>query len=644
MKKLYALLIAAVLCIGTVRLNAQCGQDNIFTGQTVLLTGPATSQTLNYGAGQYVLFFVEGGVNYTVSTCGSSGFDTQLTINYQDNNSFVAYNDDNCGLQSTVNFTAPRCGNVLVALDQYFCNNSGLTHDVTFTQNNVIAPTIALASITDVFCAQDSTGAVNIDVTPCMAHLTYLWSNGDTTQDISGLLPGTYSVTVTDDFANTATDTFTVNPSAFSVITHPVTSTNVSCNGGSNGTAMVTAGGGAGPFTYAWSPSGDTLATADSLMAGSYTITVTDSVGCAKTDVVVITEPVVLSVTGTVMNVSCHGAATGSATITAVGGTAPFTYLWVPSGGTASTISGATAGTYTVTVTDSNGCNVTDSITISEPAALTAASSSGTIACNGAQTTVTVSAMGGVMPYAGTGMFMAAAGTQTYTVTDSNGCTASTIITLTEPAAISSSQSAAICSDDSLVVGTNTYMTAGMYSDTLVAFNGCDSVVTTNLTVNTVDVTTSITGNVITATLSSALYQWLDCDSSYSQIAAETGQSFGAMMNGNFAVMITSGGCVDTSACVNINSTGISSIQNGSWNIYPNPSNGIFTIAVTDAAAGVMNISITDIRGSEVLSVSEKNAAGNYNKQMDLGWLAKGIYYIRLNTGEELKIKKLIIN
>jgi hypothetical protein len=644
MKKIYALFIAAVFCMGTVRLNAQCGQDNIFTGQTVLLTGPSTSQTINYASGQYALFFLEAGVNYTVSTCGTSGFDTQLTINYQDDNSFVAYNDDYCGLQSTVNFTAPKCGNVLVALDQYFCNNSGLSHDVTFTQNTVVTPSITLASITSVFCAEDSTGAVNIDVTPCMAHLTYLWSNGDTTQDISGLLPGTYIVTVTDDFANMATDTFTVNPSAFPVITHSVASANVSCNGGFNGTATVTAGGGMGPFTYAWSPSGDTLAITDSLMAGSYAITVTDSVGCAKTDVVVITEPVILSVTDSTTNVSCNGGANGAAAITTTGGTAPYTYAWMPSGGTTTAISGVTTGTYTVTVTDSNGCNVSDSITISEPAALTAASSAGTIACNGAQATVTVAAMGGVTPYSGTGMFMAAAGTQTYTVTDTNGCSASTTITLTEPSAITGSQSPSICSGDSIMVGTNTYMAAGMYSDTLAAFNGCDSVVTTTLTVNTVDVTTSTTGNVIMATLASATYQWLDCDSAYSQITGETNQSFTALMNGNFAVMITSSGCMDTSACVNISSTGISSVQSGSWNIYPNPSNGMFTIVVPDAAAGVISISITDIRGSEVLSVKEKNAGGNYNKQMDLGGLAKGIYYIRLNTGEEVKIKKLVIN
>jgi len=644
MKKLYALFIVALLFMGTAPLSAQCPQDNVFTGQTVLLTGPSTSQTISYNAGQYALFFLEAGVSYTVSTCGTSGFDTQLTINYQDNNDFVAYNDDFCGLQSTVNFAAPRCGYVLVSLDQYSCNNSGLAHNVIFTQNTVVAPTIALGSITDVFCAQDSTGAINIDVTPCMAHLSYMWSNGDTTQDVSGLLPGTYWVTVTDDFANSVADTFTVNPSAFPAITHTVTSTNVSCNGGLNGAASVTADGGAGQLTYAWSPYGGTLAMADSLIAGSYTITVTDSVGCAKTDVVVITEPAALSATGTATNVSCNGAANGAAAVTVSGGMSPYTYLWTPSGGTGSTLSGVSAGTYTLTVTDANGCNLTDSVTISQPSALTAASSAGTIACNGAQASVTVSATGGVPPYTGTGMFMSVAGTQTYIVTDSNGCTASTAITLTEPAAIASSQSPSICAGDSITVGTHIYMASGMYSDTLVAFNGCDSVVTTNLMVNTVDVTTSTTGNAIMATLASATYQWLDCDSAFAQITAETGQSFTAMMNGNFAVMITSGGCVDTSACVTISSTGISSMENSSWTIYPNPSDGMFTVAVPDAAAGVINITIADIRGSEVLAVSEKTASGSYNRQIDLSGLAKGIYYIRLNGGEKLEIKKLIIN
>ncbi len=149
--------------------------------------------------------------------------------------------------------------------------------------------------------------------------------------------------------------------------------TNVSCNGGGNGTATASPFGGTAPYRYSWAPSGGTSATATGLAAGSYTVTVTDDNEVSATQNYTITHPPVMSVSSSQTNVAVNGGATGSAMVSVSGGTPGYTYSWAPSGGTAATASGLTAGTYTVTVTDANSCQSTRSFTITQPAAVVAA-------------------------------------------------------------------------------------------------------------------------------------------------------------------------------------------------------------------------------------------------------------------------------
>lgn len=145
-------------------------------------------------------------------------------------------------------------------------------------------------------------------------------------------------------------------------------STNVSCNGGSNGTATAMPSGGVAPYTYSWAPTGGTAATISGRPAGTYTVTVTDSTAATEQRSFTITQPASLSPgVGGVTNVSSNGGSNGSATVTVSGGTPFYTYSWSPTGGTATTASGLAAGTYTVTVTDANACQATQSFTITEP-------------------------------------------------------------------------------------------------------------------------------------------------------------------------------------------------------------------------------------------------------------------------------------
>ncbi|HXB12947.1 MAG TPA: hypothetical protein VNZ45_13250, partial [Bacteroidia bacterium] len=157
-------------------------------------------------------------------------------------------------------------------------------------------------------------------------------------------------------------------------VTVAVTS-NVNCNGGSEGSATVTATGGKTPYTYSWAPSGGSSSTATGLSAGTYTVTVKDNNGVTRTVSVTITQPAALAdATPTInSNVACYGG-NGSATAAIpTGGTSPYTYAW--NGGATSTDATNTvlsAGTYTVNITDANGCivNSTGTVTITQPAAL----------------------------------------------------------------------------------------------------------------------------------------------------------------------------------------------------------------------------------------------------------------------------------
>ena len=159
--------------------------------------------------------------------------------------------------------------------------------------------------------------------------------------------------------------TFTTN----AALSASQSSTNVSCNGGSNGAASVVVSGGVTSYTYSWSPSGGTATTASGLSAGSYTCTITDNEGTQITKNFTVTQPTTLtSSISTQTNVSCNGGSNGSATVSVSGRTAGYTYAWSPSGGLAATVSGLSPGTYTCTITDANACTKTQSVNITQPA------------------------------------------------------------------------------------------------------------------------------------------------------------------------------------------------------------------------------------------------------------------------------------
>src|SRR5690606_18442734 len=126
--------------------------------------------------------------------------------------------------------------------------------------------------------------------------------------------------------------------------------------------------GGTAPYTYVWTPAVSSTDTASNLTAGTYTVVVTDANGCSTTHIFTITEPIPLMVdTYSQTNVSCNGGSNGTATVNVIGGNAPYTYQWSPSGGTAATATGLATGTYEVEITDSTANTITHTFAITEP-------------------------------------------------------------------------------------------------------------------------------------------------------------------------------------------------------------------------------------------------------------------------------------
>src|SRR5206468_4146027 len=156
---------------------------------------------------------------------------------------------------------------------------------------------------------------------------TYLWSNEATTQDLSDLPPGSYSVTVTDAKGCTASQSVTIAQPAAALAVGE-THVDVSCFGGSTGSIDLTVTGGTPPYTYLWSDGATSEGLSD-LAAGSYSVTVTDAKGCTAPQSVTIAQPAAaLAVSETHVDVSCFGGSTGSIDLTVTGGTTPYTYLW----------------------------------------------------------------------------------------------------------------------------------------------------------------------------------------------------------------------------------------------------------------------------------------------------------------------------
>ncbi|MBS1625597.1 MAG: hypothetical protein JST83_16335, partial [Bacteroidetes bacterium] len=310
---------------------------------------------------------------------------------------------------------------------------------------------------TSASCVGAGGGSATLTVSGGAAPYTFLWSDFETTQNISNLTGGTYRVIITDANGCQHSDSVIITQPQALVATFSVS--NATCNGAANGsvTVNVTGGTGAGTYVYAWTPSASVTNSVSPASPGTYVVTVTDGNGCTLVDSATVGQPQQLSAIISVTDVKCYGDTTGSATVSVFGGSGSYTYTWSPNVSTGATALHLDSGVYYVTVADANGCSLQDSAVVSQPASpIIVTSVVHSVTCNGGQDgSIMAVASGGTGSYTYlwssgdtvqyiTNLSVSAPASSTLytvTVTDASGCTATASGTITNPSDISSTTS-----------------------------------------------------------------------------------------------------------------------------------------------------------------------------------------------------------
>ncbi len=502
----------------------------------------------------------------------------------------------------------------LTVQDNHGCS---LTSSVTISQPNVLTSNSSI--VTNAGCNGYSNGSAQSAPAGGTSPFTYAWSSGETTSSIVGKSANTYTLTVRDNNGCSATGSVTITQSS-AVVANWWSIYNVSCFGGTNGKVISTVYGGTNPYSYLWT-TGSTTGTASGLSANTnYTLTVTDKNGCTGTNSISLTQPAaVLSETIAFnSNLTCFGNKSGSATSNPTGGTSPYSYSWLPSGGTSQTSISLPSGNDNCKVTDAHGCTTTANVTLTQPAVISAIFTHIIPYCNGTSSgSITAAGKGGSgiytgytwAPYGGNSATAINLSAQTYTVTvtDNNGCTGTATNVLGEPSAVA------------VTVPTFTCVTGG--KGTVVA---------------------NVTGGT-----PAYHYIWSNGTSTVGILKTET------LPNGSYTVTVfDSHNCpgaqtnVTISACPDVlprnrdkgegNNNGLTEIS-----IYPNPSNGQFKCSITSEVSGITTIEAYSMLGQRVYA---QPILDTYRFSIDLSNQVNGIYLIRIldKDGNLVGMKKVV--
>ncbi len=448
-----------------------------YTDGSIVLTpvGGTAPYSYSWAGGQTssALYFLSAG-NYSCTVYDAYGCSVPLSIDITSNPVPVA----NAGVDQTI------CsgGNAILTASGgvgYLWNNSSTSQTITVSPLSTQTYTVTVANsygctakddvvvnVYDITSPFTVTTPICLEKTATVTYTgnatsaaTYNWNfNGGNVISGSGAGPlevqwssgGVHNITliVNEPGCNLSSQTVmsvnVVDVTAVKIENNPL------CFGSDDGSVTVVAGGGQSPYTYLWSPGNHTTSSISNIPQGSYIVTITDNMGCIEIDTLTLTDPPKLVASVVNINpVSCFGGSNGSITVSATGGTASFNYNWSPVAGSSNILSGLSVGTYYVTITDANSCSDSTFATVTQPDSLIAfISDSVNILCNGASTgKATVSVIGGVMPYTyqwnstpvqnNASANNIPAGTYTVTVTDANGCTAHSFVTLEQPPALS---------------------------------------------------------------------------------------------------------------------------------------------------------------------------------------------------------------
>lgn len=228
-------------------------------------------------------------------------------------------------------------------------------------------------------------------------------------------------------------------------------------------------------------------------------------------------------------------------------------------------------------------------------------------------------------------------GTYHDTIPNNAGCDSIMTISVTILGNGTSTLNEETCISYTAPSGSAVYTTSGTYFDTLTASNGCDSIITIFLTIDTVNTNVSLVGNLLSAQASQANYQWIDCDGN-SPIEGATGKLYGPTQTGNYAVIVTQNGCSDTSECTEVIIVGTEPISSDEQLvIFPNPTNGSFKV---HARNKIERLEILDSKGQKVYECLDLDSSKiELNTQF-----AKGVYSVIFQVDGKIVLRKLVIN
>lgn len=389
-------------------------------------------------------------VTETITNVNCNGTSTgAINISVVGGNGSYVYtwkNSSNVTISSSQNLTGAIAGTYSLRI----VDSKGCVFTKLYTITQPAQALNSSAVLKEASCFSSATGEINIEVWGGTPSYTYLWSNGASTQDVTGLTSGGYSVTITDFKGCQRIVPFTINQP--SVLTGNLTASSVLCYGDATGSLTVVPTGGTTPYTYAWRNTTTLYAantpTLSNVIADDYQVTVTDARGCVYNDFATVNQPSELMLSNTYVNVSCYGDSDGSIDLTVLGGSPTYGYVWKNSAGvtvgTGQDLVGIPAEMYDVLVTDFNGCTKTLIQEITQPPLpISVAETVTHVKCFGENTgEIELAVSGGTSPYVynwTTGQSTSTitgliAQTYIYTIVDSKLCQYSNSVIVSQPA------------------------------------------------------------------------------------------------------------------------------------------------------------------------------------------------------------------
>jgi gliding motility-associated-like protein len=508
-------------------------------------------------------------------------------------------------------------------------------------------------------CNSVANGTINLTVSGGQSPYSFNWNNGaGMAQNPTGLLPNTYSVTITDanGCLSATSATVTSNGSSMTATAIP---TAVTCFNANNGSILLNINGGQSPFSINWNNGLGTVQNPTNVGANTYVATVTDGIGCTDTAKAIVQQPSDIIINNTITAVNCNGGNNGKIQLFISGGTSPFTAVWQGLSGNSLIQNNLVSGNYNVTVTDANGCQKSKTINVPQPSVLNVNLTATAPTCFGGQNgNIQTVVNGGNSPYTfawsnnATTQNIAnlTAGNYTVTVTDFKGCITTKNVVVNQPNAVTGTVivSGVSCSGGSNgsinltpTGGTSPYTYAwsngttlqdptglnpGNYTVSISDANGCTGIVTATVASNGSLIATAIPTNVSCNNANNGSIN-LIINGGTSPYSVNWNNGLGSVqnpinLNGNtYTATVTDAlGCIDTAQTTVIEPTAITinhtqtnvncnSGNNGSIQLTISGGNAPYTatwqnlvgnnLIQNGLTAGNYNVTITDANGCQ---------------------------------------------